>query len=184
MIGKIVPVGDGRSQLLPSFWLLNGACVCFSERGTKKCWNVDLRERNGRGDSMQKGLGVWGMLVPWWSRPNTFECLGVRKAGNKDLLVFSLLWCSCLEPGHVTSSHGAGPSPLSSSLLIKWNQSGSLSWLLPAQAGGYRYIYLPSTYLSIYHPLTIYHPPICYLSVYILLLNCCETLVYCLVFSY
>ena len=151
-IGKIVPVGTGRSQLLPSFWLLNGACVCFSEWRTKKCWNVDL------GEKWQGGLCLcrkgWGLrnACALVELPKHLRGLGSRK-GRKQGSVGPLLWCSCLEAGHVTSSHGAGPSPLSSSLLIEWNRSGSLSLAASCSSRWVPLhlstIYLP-TYLSIY----------------------------------
>lgn len=156
MIRESVPEGVGGSQLLPSFWLLNGARVCFSERGIKG-WNKDLGERKLRGNSLcllQKGLGVWALLMP----P---KCLLmhvlVTDAGGFSPSVLFTPWCSCLGVGHVTSLHRSGSQP---SLGIAFSYGRKLNWFCPCwfflkHVGAILSSYLSTYHLSIY-PSSIY----------------------------
>ena len=176
MIGKIVPVGDGRSQLLPSFWLLNGACVCFSERGTKKCWNVDLRERNGRGDSLYAeragGLRNACALV---EPPKHLWVLGSqkgRKQGSVGLLSSLVQLLGAWSCDQLTRS-GSQPSLIFSShqMKPKW-----FSFLPASCSSRWVPLHLSTIYLSInlsltYHLSSTYLLSICLYPTYKLLWN-------------
>ena len=102
MVKKSVSVSVGRSQLLSSFFLLNRACVCSSERPRNK----RFMERTAAAVLwVQKGPHVWGMGMCGGAASRGVQVL---EAGNTVRSVFLTLCYSCLEDGHMTSSCRSG----------------------------------------------------------------------------
>lgn len=109
MIKKIASARIRGSQLLGSFLLLNGACVCFSERGIKSDPRI-ARKENCTGNSLlaENGLGLWGnRCVSLAEQQTTFGFVEVVKIGNSGWvgLLHVGQW---LEVGHVTGARGGG----------------------------------------------------------------------------
>lgn len=106
MIKKIVSVSVGRRQLLSSFLLSNGVCVCFSERGIKYETRISWRG-NCSGESVP-GERVGGLRDRCASveRQTAFGCVQVVKIRNNSWvgLIHSV---QHLEIGHVTSAQGS-----------------------------------------------------------------------------